>query len=506
MFTSSIPRFGSALAAVALGGLASAQISFQPAVNYPAGESPQGSCTGDFNGDNRLDIAVASVAPDGVRILTNVGNGAFVLTQTIPTGAGTLPHMPVAGRLDPDTDVDIAVTLTGTDRVLILVNNGGVFTLGPSFIVGDQPEELEIGYTNSDLNLDLVSSNHGSDTVSVLTNLGNLSFGVANVPAGDNPRGVEIEDITGDGERDIIVASEFTEEILILGNTGNGTFALLTFIDLQGLSPVDVFVGLVNADMLVDILAVGYPAMAGVGNSTLAYVRNLGNVTFALPVFTSTEGFDPTALGAADFDLDGDRDVVVSHQGSDDIAVLTGDGQGGFSAPALIAVGDMPVHLIHGDFDEDGARDVATTNLGSDNQSVLINQTIPDPCQVTEYCVAKMTSIGTLPDIGWTGTPSATTQDFFVTISNALPNVSGLAFFGETGRASLPFQGGTLCVDPPVTRLPVQTFSQSGSADYHIPVDAQMVGNTWWFQWWFRDPNTQSTTGLSNALEVKFCN
>jgi hypothetical protein len=506
MFCPSIPRFGSALAAVALGGLASAQINFQPAVNYPAGESPKASAAGDFNNDGRLDLAVASLAPEGIRILTNVGNGAFVLTQTIQLPAGSDPHQPVAGRLDPDVDVDLAVTLTGTDRVQILVNNNGVFTLGPAFNVGDQPVELEIGYANSDLNLDLVSSNHGNDTVSVLTNLGNLSFGVASYPAGNQPRGTQIEDITGDGERDIIVASELTGEILILANGGNGTFSLLTFIDLQGMAPVDVAVALVNNDQLLDIVALGYPLVDGVPASSIAYIRNLGNVTFAPPVFYSTDGVGPTSLALADLDLDGDRDAVASHENTDDIAVLTGDNNGGFSAPLLIPVGDMPQHVLTADLDEDGSRDVVTTNLGSDNVSVLINQSLPDPCQVTEYCVAKQTSIGTMPDIGWTGTPSATTQDFFITISNAIPNVSGLAFYGETGRASLPFQGGTLCVDPPVTRLPVQTFSQSGSADYHIPVTAQMVGTTWWFQWWFRDPNTQSTTGLSNALEVRFCN
>jgi hypothetical protein len=79
-------------------------------------------------------------------------------------------------------------------------------------------------------------------------------------------------------------------------------------------------------------------------------------------------------------------------------------------------------------------------------------ETCPPPAT---YCTTKVNGLGCSPAISSTGTASATAgSGFTVTGSNVRNNKSGLLFYGNTGSASLPFLGGTLCVAAPVKRTP----------------------------------------------------
>ena len=72
---------------------------------------------------------------------------------------------------------------------------------------------------------------------------------------------------------------------------------------------------------------------------------------------------------------------------------------------------------------------------------------------VVTYCTAKLNSLGCTPAIAATGSSSATAgSGFTISASNVINNKPGLVLYGNTGRAALPFQGGTLCVAGPVRR------------------------------------------------------
>jgi hypothetical protein len=76
------------------------------------------------------------------------------------------------------------------------------------------------------------------------------------------------------------------------------------------------------------------------------------------------------------------------------------------------------------------------------------------------------------------------------------------------GEWALPkgAHGGTLCVQPPIQRLPARTTSAAGTASEAVPIKLAMVGGTRWYQFWFRDPAHPDGTGvaLSNGLVVTF--
>ena len=96
-------------------------------------------------------------------------------------------------------------------------------------------------------------------------------------------------------------------------------------------------------------------------------------------------------------------------------------------------------------------------------------------------------------------------------------NSNSITFFGVSGQASSPFQGGTLCVGGNVFRLPLQNSGLvadcNGSISYDLfdvishPTGGGLVGvgTQVNLQTWGRDPGDPFTTSLSNGLEFTVC-
>jgi len=128
----------------------------------------------------------------------------------------------------------------------------------------------------------------------------------------------------------------------------------------------------------------------------------------------------------------------------------------------------------------------------------------------TTYCTAKTSSNGCVPTIGFSGTPTPAGA-FTATCSSVEAGQLGVLFWGSVGPAAVPFQGGFLCVSPPVTRFP---FANSGGAgvctgSYSTALTTLVnfvpVGTNINAQYWFRDVGSASGTGLSNGLAFTTC-
>jgi hypothetical protein len=145
-----------------------------------------------------------------------------------------------------------------------------------------------------------------------------------------------------------------------------------------------------------------------------------------------------------------------------------------------------------------------------------------------EYCTAKVNSLGCLPDIDSSGASSASAlSGFTVKATNVRNNKSGLLFYGITGQASTPFQGGTLCVNSPIRRtgatssggnpapandcsgvysIDMNAFAHSSGPPTPLPA-LLVVGTVVDCQWWGRDPGfpAPNNTTLSDGLEYTIC-
>ena len=82
-------------------------------------------------------------------------------------------------------------------------------------------------------------------------------------------------------------------------------------------------------------------------------------------------GIAPSSITSADFNGDGNMDLAVTNQNSDNVSVLLGNGLGSFLAATNFAVGTNPDGLTSADFNGDDILDIATANFTSNNVSVL---------------------------------------------------------------------------------------------------------------------------------------
>jgi hypothetical protein len=168
-------------------------------------------------------------------------------------------------------------------------------------------------------------------------------------------------------------------------------------------------------------------------------------------------------------------------------------------------VGSWMVQVIGSDINTDIVPGTAGNNA---DYALWVTGVAASPCtSPIPYCTAKTTSILTTPVIGSTGTPSLVTQNFHVTLSGAMPSSTSNVFWGFA-TATTPFGGGTLCVAPPTVRGPSSFSSPTGSDDFQVTILGSMVGQTFYYQWWFRDTGfaPPNNIGLSDALQVTFCN
>ncbi len=138
-------------------------------------------------------------------------------------------------------------------------------------------------------------------------------------------------------------------------------------------------------------------------------------------------------------------------------------------------------------------------------------------CAHNNYCTGKITSHFCGPTMTAAGQASLTfPAGFSVSCTQMDQNVTGLVFFGLSGSSSTPFQGGTLCVAPPTTRLPGKNtlggFSCAGSLNYTLsdflatPAGPSIVvGSQIHCQGWARDTGDPFGTSLSDGLFFEVC-
>ncbi|WP_103668879.1 FG-GAP-like repeat-containing protein [Pseudanabaena sp. BC1403] len=349
---------------------------FSPSANFGAGIGPSSISIGDFNGDGKSDLVVATSGSNSISVLLGTGTGNFSSPTNFSVGQ-TAQSVSV-GDFNGDGKSDLVVTTSGSSVSVLLGTGTGNFSSSTNFAVGSSPYSVSIGDFNSDGKSDLAVANAGgSGSVSVLLGTGTGSFGAAtNFAVGTSTRFVSIGDFNGDGKADLAVANYIGNSVSILLGTGTGSFSSPTNFAV-GASPVSMTVGDFNSDGKSDL------AVANAGGSGSVSVL-LGTGTGSFGAATNfVVGYNPTSVTVGDFNGDGKSDLAVANSGSNSISVLLGTGTGNFSSPTNFAVGDLPRSITVGDFNSDGKSDLAVANLFSSNVSVLLNNFIPASASLT---------------------------------------------------------------------------------------------------------------------------
>ncbi len=253
--------------------------SFAPEQGFSTGGPPLSVAVGDFNGDNRPDIAVANAFNNSVVILLNTTPpGATIPTfapqQTFATG--NFPDSMVVGDFNGDGKPDLAVTNQESDTVGVLLNTtfpGATipsFGLQQTFSVSNRPIAAAVGDFTGDGKLDLAIANYGSNTVSVLLNTTPAGAMIASFApqqtfaVGNGPSSVVVGDFTSDGKPDLAVANYHANTVSVLINTTAPGAMTASFAPPQTFggspSPAAMAVGDFNGAGLPDLAIANYSA------------------------------------------------------------------------------------------------------------------------------------------------------------------------------------------------------------------------------------------------------
>jgi hypothetical protein len=203
------------------------------------GWEPQSIATADFNGDGIADLAVANgcgsdatcKSAGSVTILLGKGDGTFTAASASPA-TDIDPYAIVAGDFNGDGKIDLAVAnFKGEDVTVLLGNGDGTFTAtAKSPATGNGPYSIAFGDFNGDGIPDLVTANYDDNTLTVLLGDGAGKFTPmeATPLTGQYPVAVAVGDFNGDGWPDMAVANYYdsTMTVLLTASTATATAAV----------------------------------------------------------------------------------------------------------------------------------------------------------------------------------------------------------------------------------------------------------------------------------------
>ena len=90
------------------------------------------------------------------------------------------------------------------------------------------------------------------------------------------------------------------------------------------------------------------------------------------PALNRTVGTDPVGMVKGDFNADGILDLATVNQGSGDISVLLGVGDGTFAGQQRFVVGGTPDAIATLDFNQDGRLDLAVRDSAAGTVTLLL--------------------------------------------------------------------------------------------------------------------------------------
>jgi hypothetical protein len=357
----------------------------------------------DINGDGFLDLVTPEEGLNSVAVILGNGKGQFGLAKT-DSLSGTVygPNSTVVADFNGDGKLDLAVAETNfpTGQVAVSLGNGlgsfGTPVISPLHSEAINNSDLMLsGDFNGDGKPDLIIMDDYSTGFQVLLGNGDGSFQTPVDTKLNTTLNFAIGDFNGDGKTDVVVSTSSNGQALIsiYLSKGDGTFTLGAQYTEQSGGPV---VADVNRDGKPDLVFVGDPVFVMLGNGDgtfekpitgpagvlgqsypavndfngdgvpdivvattngLAFLKGNGDGTFQSPVYSDSTTLLCCQILAEDVNGDGKLDLVNN---SGNVLVLLGNGDGTFQLPyAYGANGQVYTgNMVVGDFNSDGIGDI----------------------------------------------------------------------------------------------------------------------------------------------------
>ena len=330
----------------------------EPSIVFQSSSIPVGGplTAADLNGDGIPDLVTLSGTT--VYVALGTGGGQFGPTQSYPVSA--FPGFIAVGDFSGARKPDLAVA--GTSGVEILPNNGNG-TFGPVHRITDiDLNWLATGDLNGDGYLDLVGTSPSGAVYVMLYNPTGGFLKAVPYAVGADPVSVVVGDFNHDGFLDL-AALNFDDSISVLLGNGDGTFQPQTVYPTGGDRdfPTALVTADFNGDGNLDLVRSASLDPAGIG-----ILLGNGDGTFQPVQITPGSGY---GLAAGDFNGDGKLDLAVGTNGTG-AGILLGNGNGTFQSWQYFS--SLGFVLAAADFNQDGRLDIAIETETSEGSGVYM--------------------------------------------------------------------------------------------------------------------------------------
>jgi gliding motility-associated-like protein len=358
----------------------------------------------DFNGDNKLDLALASYNNGVISIFLNNGTGNFTFSQSFAVSANPIEF--VLSDFNHDNLLDVATTSLTSTNIGVLLGASSTTTI-TSFSPTSGPIGTPVTFTGT--NFDLTPANNivkfnGMTAVVTASTATSIS---TSVPAGATTGTITVTvgGNTGTSSTNFTVIfpptiSSFTPSSGFIGTTvaitgtnfnttpannivyfgaTRGTVTAATSTQLT----VTVPTGATYQPITVQVAGLtGFSSKPFV--ATFAGGGSIDACSFApLVGFGANPATGTVRETLVDLDGDGKLDVVEVDSDNDFLFIQRNTSTtGSISAGSLagritLPTGDRPISVAFGDFDGDGKPDLVVTNNLDGKLSVYKNQSTP---------------------------------------------------------------------------------------------------------------------------------
>jgi hypothetical protein len=188
--------------------------------------------------------------------------------------------------------------------------------------------------------------------------------------SGSHPNSVSVGDFNHDNHTDVAVANSGTNNIGILLGLGDGTLApQKTYMTGNMSTPFAIAVGYINDDDRLDIAVANYDS----NNIGILFGYSNGGFT-VITTYSTGSSSVPYSITISDLNKDNYTDIVVVTAGTDKMLVFYGFDNGTFLNPNSYSIeyDARPKSVAVGDINNDSLLDIIVANYGADYVEIFL--------------------------------------------------------------------------------------------------------------------------------------
>lgn len=343
--------------------------SFAHQISYRTNLSLSSISIADINSDRILDIIVVNVVDSSINVFLRFANGSFQNPFKFSIGYGLIYAN--VGHFNNDDKLDVIVLENYPRRDLYIIFGYGNGSFGDhiNLSVGRRPIGAVVADLNNDGRSDIIVINRDDKYLSVFI-FSQIEFQTNHISTGSDRDSrlqcIAANHFNDDNILDIVIVNHGTKTIASLLGHNDGSFNKQTGVTLDWNSnSKSIIIGHFNKDKEFDL------ALTNAGTHNIDLLLGNGKGLFTRQ---RNDGYtlhrSPSIIVVDDFNHDGQSEIVVTYENSDNIDVLMIYDPGNFTDQIIYSIGSKVKSSSMGDFNQDAMLDIIVANY--DNNSVGI--------------------------------------------------------------------------------------------------------------------------------------